>query len=279
MSSQPAVEASTQTAVEGPAGPNEAERICNGRKAASEAECGLGPGHAHRRLRQDERGDSEERRRVSAVRRQWHHLPRLGEARHGNSDGPLRTVARGWIRTEPNGHCEGSKLVSIKKHVVIYTDGACSPNPGPGGYGVVLMYGEHRREYSGGYRSTTNNRMELLAPIIGLSALNQSCRVTVYSDSRYVVDGIQKGWARTWRANGWMRNKKESAVNPDLWDRLLDLCDKHDVEFRWVRGHSGDPENERCDRLAVEASKGPDLAVDEGYEHPIDARALFSRSA
>ncbi len=169
--------------------------------------------------------------------------------------------------------------MTVKKQVVIYSDGACSGNPGPGGYGVVLMYGEHRREYSGGYRRTTNNRMELQGPIVGLDALNQSCQVTLYSDSRYVVDGVEKGWARKWRAKGWMRNKKEPAINPDLWDRLLDLCDKHDVEFRWVRGHSGHPENERCDRLAVEASRGANLAIDEGYERPVDTQALLSRSA
>ncbi|MXX92817.1 MAG: ribonuclease HI [Chloroflexi bacterium] len=155
-----------------------------------------------------------------------------------------------------------------KKNVTIYTDGACSPNPGPGGYGVVLLYGEHRHEISEGFRQTTNNRMELLAPIKGLEALNQSCRVTLHSDSRYVVDGIEKGWAKRWRKKGWMRTKKNRAINPDLWARLLDLCEQHEVEFKWVRGHSGDPENERCDHLATEASRGPNLSVDDGYETP-----------
>ena len=154
------------------------------------------------------------------------------------------------------------------KQVTIYTDGACTGNPGPGGYGVVLLYGEHRRELSGGYRSTTNNRMELMGTIKGLEALNQSCRVNLYSDSQYVVEGIEKGWARRWRDNGWMRNKRERAVNPDLWGQLLDLCEKHDVEFHWVRGHSGDSENERCDQLAVEAAHKDALAKDEGYESP-----------
>ena len=155
-----------------------------------------------------------------------------------------------------------------KKHVVIYTDGACTGNPGPGGYGVVLIYGEHRRELSGGYRLTTNNRMELLGPIRGLEVLNQSCKVTLHSDSQYVVEGIGKGWAKRWRENGWMRNKRERAVNPDLWGRLLELCDTHEIEFRWVRGHAGDPENERCDHLAVQASRGKELLTDEGYESP-----------
>ena len=161
--------------------------------------------------------------------------------------------------------------MASKKHVTIYTDGACTGNPGPGGYGVVLIYGEHRRELSGGYRLTTNNRMELMGPIMGLEALNQSCRVTLHSDSQYVVEGIEKGWAKRWRDNGWMRNKRERAVNPDLWGKLLDLCETHEVEFRWVRGHAGDVENERCDHLAVEAAHLKTLPVDDGYETHSDA--------
>ena len=152
-----------------------------------------------------------------------------------------------------------------KKQVTIYTDGACTGNPGPGGYGVVLKFGEHRRELSRGYRLTTNNRMELMGPIRGLQALNQSCRVTIHSDSRYVVDSVEKGWAKRWRVNRW-RKKKGKAENPDLWKILLDLCEKHDVEFRWVRGHSGNPDNERCDQLAVQAAHGDNLLLDKGYE-------------
>lgn len=155
-----------------------------------------------------------------------------------------------------------------KKHVTIYTDGACIGNPGPGGYGAVLIYGGHRRQLSGGYRRTTNNRMELVAPIKALEALNQRCQVTLHSDSQYVVEGIEKGWARRWRANGWMRNRRRPAINPDLWGRLLDLCDMHEVQFRWVRGHAGNLENERCDQLAVQAAHQPDLPADEGYEAP-----------
>ena len=150
--------------------------------------------------------------------------------------------------------------------VTIYTDGACTGNPGPGGYGAVMRYGGHRLELSGGYRRTTNNRMELMGPIVGLERLNKRCRVTLYSDSRYVVDAIAKGWAKRWQAKAWMRTKTERAINPDLWERLLGLCEKHAVEFRWVRGHSGDPENERCDQLAVQAAHQRDLPVDEGYE-------------
>lgn len=141
------------------------------------------------------------------------------------------------------------------KQVEIFTDGACSGNPGPGGFGVVMKYKQHRKEVSGGAADATNNRMELLAAVTGLELLNERCSVTLYSDSKYVVDAVTKGWAAKWRANGWMRNKKEPALNPDLWTRLLDLLDKHEVEFVWVKGHAGHPENERCDRLAVEASQ------------------------
>ena len=155
-----------------------------------------------------------------------------------------------------------------RKHATIYSDGACIGNPGPGGYGVVLIYNEHRRELSGGYRRTTNNRMELMGPIKGLETLNQSCRVTLHSDSRYVVDGIERGWAKQWRENSWMRYTGDQAVNPDLWGRLLDLCESHEVEFRWVRGHAGDVENERCDQLAVQAASEKELPADEGYESP-----------
>ncbi|MGB3512248.1 MAG: ribonuclease HI [Microcoleaceae cyanobacterium] len=149
--------------------------------------------------------------------------------------------------------------------VTIYTDGACSGNPGPGGYGIVLMSGEHRKELSGGYTLTTNNRMELMATIVGLKALKFPSVVTLYTDSKYIVDAVTKGWAKRWRANGWKRNKKDKAMNPDLWEQLLDLCNQHQVEFLWVRGHSGNVENERCDKLAVQASQQKDLPPDPGY--------------
>lgn len=161
---------------------------------------------------------------------------------------------------------------SPQKTITIHTDGACLGNPGPGGYGAVLDYEGTRRELSGGFRLTTNNRMELLAVITALEALKEPCRVTVYSDSQYVVDAVEKGWARRWKANGWKRNKKESAINPDLWDRLLQLTDKHAVTFRWVRGHAGNVENERCDRLAVEAANRSDLLPDDVYESTTASR-------
>ena len=153
------------------------------------------------------------------------------------------------------------------KKVEIYTDGACSGNPGQGGYGVVLIYNEHRKELSGGYRLTTNNRMEMMAAIIGLETLTAHCDVSLYTDSRYLVDAVTKGWAKKWQANGWKRNAKEMAKNPDLWQRLLDLCEHHQVEFIWVKGHAGHRENERCDRLAVAASQQRELSIDEVYEN------------
>ncbi|HGY55261.1 MAG TPA: ribonuclease HI [Caldithrix abyssi] len=149
------------------------------------------------------------------------------------------------------------------KKVQIYTDGACSGNPGPGGYGVILQYGNKRKELSKGYKNTTNNRMELMAIIAGLSALKEPCEVDLYTDSQYIVNAVTKGWAERWQKNGWKRNKKEKAKNPDLWQQILDLLKKHKVTFHWVRGHAGHPENERCDQLAVKAAGGTNLAEDE----------------
>jgi len=145
--------------------------------------------------------------------------------------------------------------VAELKRVTLFTDGACSGNPGPGGWGCILRFGDVSKELSGGEPETTNNRMELTALIEGLSALKYRCHVTVYSDSKYVLDAITQGWAKKWRQNGWMRNKKEKALNPDLWERLLSLLEQHEMEYVWVKGHAGHPENERCDELAVEESK------------------------
>lgn len=139
------------------------------------------------------------------------------------------------------------------KKVTIYTDGACSGNPGPGGYGVVLQHGSNTKELSGGSEATTNNRMEVMGVIVGLEALKEPCAVSLYSDSRYVVDAIEKGWVKRWQQNGWMRNKKEPALNIDLWQRLLPLLEVHKVSFFWVKGHAGHPQNERCDELARNA--------------------------
>lgn len=141
------------------------------------------------------------------------------------------------------------------KTVEMFTDGACSGNPGPGGWGAILRYNGREKELSGGEELTTNNRMELTAVIEGLDALKEPCRVLLTTDSRYVADGIGKGWAESWRRNGWRKADKKPALNPDLWDRLLNLVEKHSVEINWVKGHEGHPENERCDRLAVAESQ------------------------
>jgi len=158
-------------------------------------------------------------------------------------------------------------MPTARKQVLVFTDGACSGNPGPGGYAVILQYGDHRRELAAGFRRTTNNRMELMAAIAALSSLKEPCHVTLFSDSAYVVNGISKGWATGWRAKGWRRTGK-AVPNWELWRQLLELCERHDVRFRWVEGHAGHAENERCDELAVAACSGPTLAVDAGYELP-----------
>lgn len=139
------------------------------------------------------------------------------------------------------------------KLVNIYTDGACSGNPGPGGYGAILVYRDFERELSAGFPETTNNRMELLGAIEALSLLKEPCRVMLTSDSKYLVDGINLGWAKNWKKNGWIKADKKKALNTDLWEKLLTLLEIHDVTFVWVKGHAGHPYNERCDRLAVEA--------------------------
>ena len=156
--------------------------------------------------------------------------------------------------------------MSKLKQVTVYTDGACIGNPGPGGYGVILIYGELRKELSGGYRLTTNNRMELMAAIKGLSALKEPCQVILFSDSEYLVKAINKGWVKRWKENDWHRSNKKQAVNSDLWAELLRLCDKHRIIFEWVRGHNGHLENERCDKLAFLAAQQSDLIEDHGYK-------------
>lgn len=155
--------------------------------------------------------------------------------------------------------------------VVIFTDGASTGNPGRGGYGAVLLFGDTRKELSGGFRRTTNNRMELLACIMALRELKRPAPAIIYSDSRYVVNAIEKGWARRWQRNDWMRppyqgEPSQMAENSDLWAELLALLDCIPVTFRWVKGHASHPENERCDQLAVQAARGKNLPADSGFE-------------
>lgn len=150
--------------------------------------------------------------------------------------------------------------------VHIFTDGGAIGNPGPGGYGVVIIHQKRRKELSQGYRLTTNNRMELMACIAGLECLKKKLPAVIHSDSRYVVENIGKGHAQRWRLNGWLTATKKPAENIDLWRRLLDLVDEHRPQFEWVKGHGGAPENERCDQLAKAAANGKGLLIDEGYE-------------
>ena len=141
------------------------------------------------------------------------------------------------------------------KAVTVYTDGACSGNPGPGGWGAVLLYGSHRKEISGGAPATTNNRMELTAVIEALKLLKEPCQVALYSDSKYVIDALEKGWAWGWKRRGWVKSDKKPALNPDLWEELLQLTQTHKLEYHWVKGHASNPLNNRCDELAVAESQ------------------------
>ena len=181
--------------------------------------------------------------------RQWLENPAVSQRRSRSE----HTDAAGDTGTVPPGT------------IVIYTDGGCRGNPGPGGYGAIIINGKKRIELAQGFRLTTNNRMELMACLVALAALEKPTDVVLHSDSSYVVNGIEKGWARKWRAKDWMRTKKDPAENADLWARLLDLCDVHHVRFVWVRGHVGNPENERCDELATTAADGVNLLEDVAY--------------
>lgn len=146
-------------------------------------------------------------------------------------------------------------MPNSKKKIFIYTDGACSGNPGKGGWGAILIYKNHRKEISGAETETTNNKMELTAMIKALEALKEPCEVEAYTDSKYLCDSINKGWAESWRENNWVKKDKKPAMNADLWEQLLTLTKKHRVEINWVKGHAGHPENERCDELATNEIK------------------------
>ena len=199
-------------------------------------------------------------------------FPTIEEARafltanEGRTKKPLRAAKkRSATHAKPRAAAR-QPLPAKDGRIVIFTDGGALNNPGPGGYGVVIVNNGKTKELSKGYRRTTNNRMELLACIVGLGAIKKASSILLYSDSQYVVNGITKGWARKWKANGWVKSNKEPALNPDLWDQLLKLCNKHDVTFQWVKGHAGIAGNERCDQLATQAASGGNLAVDKEYE-------------
>lgn len=200
-----------------------------------------------------------------------------------------RKKAEAWLLDAGTREkCESSKKSSVEtsesehgtedspnRRVIIYTDGSSRGNPGPGGYGVVILDGGKRKELARGYRLTTNNRMELMACIAALESVKKPSTVVLYTDSSYVANGINLGWAKKWRAHGWMRTHGEPAMNADLWDRLLTLCENHSVRFVWVRGHAGNTDNERCDKLALAASSTGEQAIDEGYErHNIKGRRM-----
>ena len=152
------------------------------------------------------------------------------------------------------------------KPVDLYTDGACSGNPGPGGCAAILVHGPHRKEITRGFRRTTNNRMELLAVLLGLRALKDPCIVNIHTDSRYVMDAIDEGWLQRWKTNGWRTTARKPVKNADLWNDLDAELAQHDAHFHWIKGHSGHPENTRCDTLAVAASKAPELEIDSAFE-------------
>jgi ribonuclease HI len=168
------------------------------------------------------------------------------------------------VRRRPRGYARTP--MSASPSVTIYSDGACLGNPGRGGYGAVLLFGHHRKELSAGFRRTTNNRMEMLGAIVGFEALTKPCHVELWSDSQYLIHALDKGWLAGWQKRGWRTSSKEPVKNKDLWLRLLSAIEGHKVRWQWVRGHTGNPENERCDQLAVAAANGADLQDDVGYD-------------
>jgi ribonuclease HI len=191
---------------------------------------------------------------------------------------PTRDEAEVWLKDpkydrKKNGNLKKNTTGSVQHapippgSIVIYTDGGAINNPGPGGYGIVICDEGEKHELSGGFRLTTNNRMEMTAAIMALQEVRGTTRpIVLYSDSSYLVNGIEKGWARNWRANGWRKSDKSAALNSDLWAELLELLDEVNVQFRWVKGHAGNELNERCDQLAVSSARQPALPIDHGYE-------------
>jgi len=191
---------------------------------------------------------------------------------------PTREEAEAWIKNPIYSQSPKKNTAKAKPsiadtspktdEVTIYTDGGARYNPGPGGYGIVQIYNNERKELSGGYKLTTNNRMELMGCIVALRELEYRDKpITLYSDSSYVVNGIVKGWAKNWRRMGWIKSDKKPAINPDLWAELLDLIEDLNITFKWVKGHAGQPMNERCDELAVASAKQKGLPVDVGYKN------------
>lgn len=182
---------------------------------------------------------------------------------YGNSPGgktPRKT------KPEGNGHSSHTDTTPKNGEITVYSDGGARYNPGPGGYGIIIVENGNQRELSAGFRHTTNNRMELMGCIVALREIGLSKKpITIYTDSSYVVNGISKGWAKGWRKRGWLKADKQPAINPDLWSELLDLAEGLTITFKWVKGHAGHPQNERCDELAVAAARADNLPEDSGY--------------
>jgi ribonuclease HI len=177
-------------------------------------------------------------------------------------------VSYSRFNAEPIEAPSGIEIASVLRpgtELEIWTDGACVVNPGPGGYGVVFKYQGQKWEKAGGFRLTTNNRMEIMGALIALEALPEKCKAIIYTDSQYLADSIRKGWAKRWRSKGWNKKGNKKVPNSDLWERMLQLCAQHEVEFRWIKGHESSVDNERCDQLAESAARKPNLPADEGY--------------
>ena len=177
-------------------------------------------------------------------------------------------VSSSRLNAEPIETPSGIEIDSVLRpgiELEIWTDGACVLNPGPGGYGIVFESQGQKWEKAGGFRLTTNNRMEIVGALVALETLPEKCKAIIYSDSQYLVNSIMKGWAKRWRSKGWNKKGNKKVPNADLWDRMLQLCAQHKVEFRWIKGHGSSAENERCDQLAESAARKPNLPVDEGY--------------
>ncbi len=177
-------------------------------------------------------------------------------------------MSNSYYDAEPIEAPSGIEITSVLKpgmQLEIWTDGACVVNPGPGGYGIIFKCQRQKWERAGGFRLTTNNRMEIMGALVALKTIPEKCKAIIYTDSQYLINSIMRGWAKRWSSKGWKKKRNKKVPNADLWEKMLQLCDNHEVDFRWVKGHSSNVENERCDQLAESSARKPNLPVDEGY--------------
>lgn len=205
--------------------------------------------------------DTKERQKLLKITRQFYEVVEDNEP----TETPTSSTR---FDAEPNETPSGIEIASVLRpgmEVEIWTDGACVVNPGPGGYGIIIKCQGQKWERAGGFRLTTNNRMEIMGALVALETLPDKCKAVMYTDAQYLSDSIMKGWAKRWKLKDWKKKRNKKVPNSDLWERMLHLCANHEVEFRWVKGHSGTAENERCDQLAESAAQKPNLPVDEGY--------------